>query len=346
VRRDEEARVLRMHNLRGVRAAIAVVLATASLLGGCVHDPPPVYGGSPPVALAARGRQLAVVGDLQMTSWFVRFLMRREFNRDEQAVLMADLAARRGDLAALVVVGDLVYAGRSERHWRHFDAVVGPIAAEVPILPAIGNHDYPCRLVHWCTQASISKPMLERFPWFAPGRPYEVAFGDVLLVMLDSETALDAQAAWLSETLAEGEADFAAALVFMHRPPFTNTSVHGAVGGDPNLQGTIVPVLEASPLPVAAFMGHVHGYEHLQLRGIDYVITAGGGGPRGYLAPERSGDVYPGPDCATNEEGGVLRPFNYVLVERETDAVGVTVRGFCTLGETPVTLERFSLRLD
>jgi hypothetical protein len=316
-------------------------VAAALWLAACAHAPPAAFPVALPAALEA-GKPLAVIGDLQLTAGFVRLAMRRESTRDAQAALVSDLAARIDDAAALVIVGDLVFSARSRRDWRHFDELMGPLAARVPLLPAIGNHDYPCILVYVCTDARIAPRFLRRFPWFEPGKPYTVDFGDVALMMLDSETALDAQATWLEQALGERARDSAAALVFIHRPPYTNTSVSGAVGGDVAIQSTIVPVLGAARLPVALVSGHVHGFEHLVVDGVHYVTTAGGGGPRGLLLPDRPGDVYAGPDCA-EVDGAVLRPFNYLLVERRPESLAVTVRGLCSADAPAQVLDAFEL---
>ena len=117
---------------------------------------------------------IAIVGDLQMTPLPVRKIMRRENNAAQQRILVDDLEGHVEELAALVVVGDLVFTPTSRSDWKHFDTVVEPIAAKVPVLPAIGNHDYRCYLVRWCTHKSVPKNFLNRFGWFAPGEPYFV----------------------------------------------------------------------------------------------------------------------------------------------------------------------------
>jgi hypothetical protein len=91
--------------------------------------------------------------------------------------------------------------------------------------------------------------------------------------------------------------------------------------------------------------GHIHGYEHLVIDDLHYVITAGGGGPRGWLAAERPNDVYPGSDCARDELGLIQRPFNYLLIERRSAALAVTMRGFCYPDDEPTVLESFEIAL-
>jgi hypothetical protein len=270
--------------------------------------------------------------------------MRRESTEDEQPVLVADLYEHLDEIAGLVIVGDLVYTGGSRSDWGHFDGLVAPVARSVPVLPAIGNHDYYCVFMQKCLHHVVPKEFRLRFPWFAPGQPYAVPYGDAMLAFLDSETELDVQGAWLEEKMREWAATYRAVLIFLHRPPFTNVATGGAKP-DLEVQEQIVRRLAgASPLPVV-IAGHAHGYEHLVIDDIHYLITAGGGGPRGWLAAERPHDVYPGPDCARDELGQIQRPFNYLLIERQPAALAVTMRGFCRTEDRPAVLESFEIPL-
>jgi hypothetical protein len=132
-----------------------------------------------------------------------------------------------------------------------------------------------------------------------------------------------------------------AVLIFMHRPPYTNNA--GREGPNLAVQEHIVArVKERKPLPVV-IAGHIHGYEHLVIDGMHYIITAGGGGPRTELAAERPNDVYPGPDCARDELGLIQRPFNYLLVERRVGALAMTVRGFCNPADRAAVIESFEI---
>jgi hypothetical protein len=241
--------------------------------------------------------------------------------------LIDDLQSNVGDLSSLVIVGDLVYSARSSRDWQHFDSLVEPIAASIPILPAIGNHDYPCIFIEFCFKSRISNGMLERFPWFVPGQPYAVESGELLLLFLDSETHFEEQGQWLEERLNDAAGRYAATLVFVHRPAYTNSLVFGAVP-DPDVQQHFVPRFERARLPVVVFSGHVHGFEHIVMSGIHYLTTAGGGGARGPLADRRPFDQYRGPDCL-QPKGEVVRPFNYLLVRQEADVLTIDIRGFC-----------------
>jgi hypothetical protein len=303
-------------------------------LSGCAHVP--AFRASLPDSIDPGDTAIAVIGDLQQTSALVRMARRREDNALAQQILIADLKRQIDTLAGLIIVGDLVYTARSARHWNHFDSLVTPFAQRMPVLPAIGNHDYPCYLVQFCSTAKMAKGMRTRFPWMRPGQPYTVDAGRLLLLFIDSESHLEAQGRWLDEQLSAATDQYAAALVFFHRPAFSNSIDRGATG-DADVQRFLVPALSASQLPVVALSGHVHGYEHIVYDGVNYVTTAGGGGPRGPMPAGSRTDAYRGPECARESDGAVVRPFNYVLVRSSRANLLLEMHGFCQ-GDTDVRL--------
>jgi hypothetical protein len=315
-------------------------LLTAVLIAACAHEP--AFRAVLPSALELDGQAIAIIGDLQLTSGFTRFVRQREDNAEAQQRLIADLRERSDAFGALVIVGDLVFSGRSQRDWAHLDSMIADIAADMPVLAAIGNHDYPCWFVELCRRSVVSKGMLARFPWFAPGQPYAVESGDLVLLFLDSETEVEAQGRWLEVELARAAERHDAALVFFHHPAYTNSIDRGAVGS-PEVQAHFVPALRAAGIPVMAFSGHVHGFEYIVREGVHYVTTAGGGGPRGPLGEERPDDRYRGPDCPRPEDGAALRPLNYLLLRRSSAGIEIELRGLCSAEESVRVLDRIDL---
>lgn len=315
---------------------LIAIYAFSGLAGCALWAPEPAFHGAVPSTAIDGSTTIAVVGDLQLTPAWIRSFRRREDNELEQRMLVADLTAHVASLGALVVVGDLVFTPRSNRDWTHFDSLVAPISARVPVLPAIGNHDYHCFPISLCNNKVIPRNVRRRFPWLAPGEPYALEYGDIGLAFLDSERDLDVQGAWLGEWIARGVGRLAAVIVFFHRPPYSNSIDLGARGDEEALR-YVVPVVDGAELPAVVINGHIHGYEHLVVDGIHYFTTAGGGGPRGLLAAERPNDVYSGRDCRVNPDGTVLRPFNYLLVSRTSTGLDVEVRGFCK-GESSIAV--------
>lgn len=331
-----------------MRATLTVLslftLSLGLLLGFPAAAEDPAFTARLPASVDAAGGTLAIIGDLQQTPGFIRFVRRREDTAAEQQQLFDDLQAHSARLSSLIIVGDLVYTARSKRDWRHFDTLVAPFAAQMPILAAIGNHDYPCYLVRWCRYGVMADRMAERFPWLVPGQAYAVDAGPLRLLFLDSESQIAEQAEWLREELARAAAAYSAALVFVHRPVWSNSIDRGAIG-NAELQRHVAPVLRDAAIPVVVFSGHIHGYEHIVRDGVPYFTTAGGGGPRGALANERPGDFYRGPDCPQSDDRPPLRPFNYMLLDTTPERLLLEVRGLCRGDAEVRTLDRIEIPL-
>jgi hypothetical protein len=312
------------------------------MTAGCASLP--AFDAALPTFVDTTDKTIAVIGDLQQTAAFVRFIRRRENNDRQQKMLIDDLSKYIDQLAALIIVGDLVYSARSRSDWRHFDTLVAPFAAHMPILPAIGNHDYPCFLIQWCRTGKMARGMRARFPWMEPGQPFSVDTGRLLLLFLDSESEFESQGRWLKDRLADAAGRFSAALVFFHRPAWSNSIDRGATGSA-EVRQFIVPALNAAALPIVVFNGHVHGFEYRVRNGVHYVTTAGGGGPRGPMPAGPTPDDYQGDTCVRTRDGAILRPYNYVLLRERADKLEIEVRGFCR-GDTEVrSLDRIEVDL-
>lgn len=280
----------------------------------CAAAAPARYTEPPP---GAAGR-LAVLGDTQRTLLLERLVF-REQNDAERAAIVRDLAAQRPGLLALL--GDMTNDGGSRSAWEAFDALFAPVReAGIPVLVALGNHDY------WGGAGGALRNAAARFPNIARGRWTARAWGKVRLVFLDSNEdvlgpgAWSEQRAWLGRTLGEIDADPAAAgaLLFAHHPPFTNSRT---TGDEAHVQRAFLPAFFASKKALAFISGHAHAYERFEERGRAFIVSGGGGGPRVRLlegAARRHVDQVP---------LGSPRPFHYLLLEQDDRGVNATVRG-------------------
>ena len=317
-------------------------MTIVATVAACGH--PSGFQSSQPSRIELTGRSIAVIGDLQQTTELVRFVRRREDTAAEQGRLLADLGERIDAFAALVIVGDLVYSARSQRDWAHLDSLIAPLAERLPILPAIGNHDYPCWLVQFCRTARMADGMQQRFPWLEPGRAYAIPADDLLLLFLDTESRLDEQAAWLGAQLDAAERAYSAALVFFHRPPFSH-SIERSAKGDTGVQRTIVPVLRNSPLTTIVVSGHIHGFEHIVHDGVHFITSGGGGGPRVAMPETGALDQYRGPECRDADRSITRRPFNYLVVTPAANLLTIHVRGFCDRDDPIEVLHSIEIEL-
>ncbi len=262
---------------------------------------------------------IAVIGDTQRTSWMESLLMFREENDRERALLLEHLFHTKFSL--LVHLGDMVFDGASASEWKEFDRLFAPVLARgVPVIPAVGNHEY------WGNNEQALANLTARFPWLANRRWYARIHGDLGLILLDSniseypEAEWERQAAWFDSTLREIDANpnVRAVLVFSHHPPFTNSTM---IDDASYLSKSFLPAFFAAKKTIAFISGHVHGYERFAANGRTFVVSGGGGGPRWRVhegSKARHQDQFTGP---------AIRPFNYLLLYPEPGQLRIEVMG-------------------
>lgn len=175
----------------------------------------------------------------------------------EQEALADLMVWERVDLA--IHTGDVAYpCGSAERYSAYFSQIYDSrLAARV--YPSPGNHDYQC------------DGLDSYLEFFSLPRYYSFDAGGVHFVSLDSNRIDAEQTEWL-------EADLSAAgpeirVVFFHHPPFSSGSVHG---GNGTVEERFVPLFERYGVDLV-FSGHEHNYERLEVDGITYIVTGGGG---------------------------------------------------------------------
>ena len=195
------------------------------------------------------------------------------------------IAARQPDL--ILTAGDNAYGrGRYDEFRARVFAVYGDLMAQMPFMPAIGNHD---------NYTQHARPYLDFFvlpenAWRPRDREryYSFDVGDVHIVVLDTtdplaaigERAQDDMADWLAADLAATDKPWRIAV--FHHPPYSA----GQHGSHRRARDLLVPILEAGGVQFV-FNGHEHDYQRTcpirgntcvaPEQGITYVITGGGG---------------------------------------------------------------------
>ncbi|HWM87867.1 MAG TPA: metallophosphoesterase, partial [Kofleriaceae bacterium] len=168
-----------------------------------------------------------------------------------------------------LLAGDIAYPdGTLEQLDRNFFAVYAPLMQSAPFYPASGNHDY-------ITDAAA--PFRQAFVLPENGAPagrerwYSFDWGDLHVVVLDSEMPTSAQVAWLEADLARSRAPWKIALV--HRAPYSS----GEHGPDLPTRRAFAGLFGRHRVPLV-ITGHEHHYERLHPPGgVTYVVTGGGG---------------------------------------------------------------------
>ena len=238
----------------------------------------------------------------------------------------------REGLDVVAVTGDMVLRGSDEGDWQRFFAVTADLLAQVPYLPAIGNHD-----LGWGAARAGRAGHAFALPPGPPGRPdgafwYSHDVADVHLVFLDSN-AYDRpeQEAWLDADLAAARARGVRAIfAITHDGPYAR----GYHGGSAIARARYVPILARHRVDLV-LSGHDHLYQRGEIGGLRYVVSGGGGAP---LYGIRCG--VPGrPRCAVDDGMlAVAREHHYVVVTVARDLELCTRRVDGTLLERCVRL--------
>lgn len=216
----------------------------------------------------------------------------------DQRAVIEQMSRVEFDLALLA--GDIAYPdGKLSELESNFLAPYAPLMRSAPFYPASGNHDY---------LTADAAPFRQAFALPENGGPdgrerwYSFDWGDLHVVVLDSEKLAGPQPAWLEADLAaHAAARWTVALV--HKAPFSS----GEHGSDFPTRDAFVPILARHRVALV-LAGHEHDYERFRpLGGITHVVTGGGGrGTRRLRAPS--------PDTAFAAQ---VAHFVYLVVERD-----------------------------
>jgi 3',5'-cyclic AMP phosphodiesterase CpdA len=170
----------------------------------------------------------------------------------------------------IAIAGDLVQSGGEQRDWEEFWSHNAAVASSVPIIPALGNHEYfggPGKLGRYATVDSERAVAKFKTYFDVPGnnagenehaeRYYALKYGPVTLIVLDGTDGLPHQSDrdanwrlvgegeggvapdwheeseqyhWLANELAIAQADGQLVFVMFHGSPYTS-GVHGQPPG-------------------------------------------------------------------------------------------------------------------
>ena len=163
----------------------------------------------------------------------------------------------RPDVGFLLLAGDLVDRGNERTNWDHFFLRAAGVFDAVPMMPAVGNHEY-----------LLGGPRLYRSFFELPKNGpagidanlvYAFEYSDAIIAVLDSNLAIDdpglarLQGEWLDATLAKSKASWK--FVMFHHPVYASHPTREY----PALRDAWVPIFDRHRVDMV-LQGHDHAY--------------------------------------------------------------------------------------
>ncbi len=225
--------------------------------------------------------RFVVYGDTRTGPWYENLISIYGRNPDHLAVATSMLEMAP-DFA--VHVGDIVFDGTKVDKIHNFFKVETDLLANVPLLPAYGNHEFG-------NGSGQGATLMDNYLIPAPGGTfsyYSYNWGNVHILVLNTGENASAISAFDiikagSEQQQWAEADLAAAaedpdidhiFVSLHAGIYSC----GGFGDNAVLIESLVPLFLEYGVK-AVFMGHDHNYQHQTKDGVHYLLTGGGGSP-------------------------------------------------------------------
>jgi len=178
--------------------------------------------------------------------------------------LMDRARERNPDARFYLHAGDLVNRGCERDDWDLFFHASRNVFDRHPIVPTVGNHDecpghdpyYYLNFLSLPGDGSPARP---------PGETYTLAYGDALVVVLNSNLDVAAQAPWLEEQLRDSDATWK--FVLWHHPAY----VAKRHRDNAEVVRHWTPMLDQYGVDIA-FQGHDHVYMRTKpIRGGEYM---------------------------------------------------------------------------
>ena len=215
---------------------------------------------------------------------------------ERRQALIARITEEKPDL--VMIGGDLVLTGGNASDWREFNKETKPWRdANIQVLPAIGNHE--------TRGDSELHNYFRQFPYLQQRRWYSARYGNILLLILDSESddkPGSPQWDWIVSELDHVPADTQFIVFTMHHPPYTHSSDHlpgrghSARPSEQHLAELFESRQNQLHARIIVIGSHVHNYERYEHNRVMYIVS-GGGGATPYTVERQPGDFYnqPGP---------------------------------------------------
>jgi hypothetical protein len=251
--------------------------------------------------------------------------------------LLSEAASRRPDAGVLLIAGDLVDRGNERTNWDHFFLRASGVFEHLPVMPAVGNHEY-----------------LDRGPWLFrtvfdlprngprgidPDLVYHFEYGDCFVAVLDSTLAVTdhakarLQAKWLDECLTRTRRTWK--LVMFHHPLFASHPSRES----PALRDIWEPVIDRHRVDLV-LEGHDHAYLRTRPIRRGRVVTKNEGT---VYVVSVSGDKYYDQDPRGYSEVGFTGVSTYQTIDVHVRGRMLVYRAYEASGRE---VDRFSLVRD
>lgn len=179
----------------------------------------------------------------------------------------------------LLITGDTPYYGARESDWQVFQSETAPWHAQnILELPTTGNHE-----VYGGAKQGIAN-YLANFPQIENRRYYSALLGNVEVISLDCTLPAGVsqpQSRWFAEQLDHIPSQVQFVFILYHIPwvadPQTRLLINVPSSSALLLRGILESRLNRISAKVVVFSGHIHNYERFVRKGVEYVVSGGGG---------------------------------------------------------------------
>ncbi len=171
--------------------------------------------------------------------------------------LLMSAFRRHPGIDAVLMAGDLVDRGNERTNWDHFLLRAAPVFDRVPVMPAVGNHEYLDR-GPFLYKSTFRLPG-DGPKGVDPGLVYSFRYGDAFFAVLDSTAAelsdveADRQARWLDRALASAGETWK--FVLFHHAIYPSHPVRD----NPRIREHWVPIFDRHHVDMV-LQGHDHAY--------------------------------------------------------------------------------------
>ena len=200
--------------------------------------------------LNARAGDIAIFGDSQTNESIRRRVVHAILSFKPSAVFSA---------------GDNVDDGNDPKQWELFNDINEPLIKATDYFTALGNHEDESSLCF------LNYPCLNHKRW------YSVEREGIHFIVLDSNANLhfgSDQYNWLVSDLISIKAEVKFKIAIFHHPIF-DVGFHRPDAK--RLKPILLPLFQKYGI-CAVFSGHDHNYQRFIFKGINFIVTGGGGG--------------------------------------------------------------------